>query len=269
MSFLSREMSIDSAKPIELYHIKTGLRDWYFTSGRKDFTYLLNVYEAVTMKRSAIQQAREYAKATLQVTVPGTLEFAQLFLRDPPEGLVRMTIYRTHEGDSEVSTYWDGRVTGISFDGPQAVIRAEPVYTTLRSQGRRKTYSTQCNWTLYRFGCNVNDQAFKATGTLSGVSGATLSSAAFGTQPSGYFAGGKVVVWVNDEPYNRRVDSHDGTTVVMNNPVPGLAGGGAVEIFPGCDHGYGTCISKFNNSINYGGFPWKPRKDPFSGGSPF
>jgi hypothetical protein len=35
----------------------------------------------------------------------------------------------------------------------------------------------------------------------------------------------------------------------------------------GCDRTFATCQSKFGNSLNFGGFPWIPVKNPFAGDS--
>jgi hypothetical protein len=49
--------------------------------------------------------------------------------------------------------------------------------------------------------------------------------------------------------------------------LPGLAVGNAFEAFAGCDRSFSTCQSKFGNSLNFGGFPWIPPKNPFAGDS--
>src|SRR3546814_7797331 len=35
-----------------------------------------------------------------------------------------------------------------------------------------------------------------------------------------------------------------------------------VILYPGCDHSRATCISKFNNLLNYGGYDFIPVKNP-------
>jgi hypothetical protein len=47
----------------------------------------------------------------------------------------------------------------------------------------------------------------------------------------------------------------------------GTGGGRAFEAFAGCDRTFATCQSKFGNSLNFGGFPWIPAKNPFAGDS--
>ena len=45
----------------------------------------------------------------------------------------------------------------------------------------------------------------------------------------------------------------------------GLKAGDAFEAYPGCDHTLATCAAKFGNQLNYGGFPYIPVKNPFTG----
>lgn len=267
MSFFSRETSVDSGKPIELYQIVSGLQRFYATTSRKSVLYQTQVYEPWAMKRSAIEVSREYNKNQITITVPSNNALALQIMRNPPETLVTLTILRYHEGDNEYATFWTGRITGVKIRSQEAEISAEQVYTALRAQGRRKTYSTQCAWTLYKIGCGVNQDAYRSTGTITAVSGTQIGSAAFGMQPDGFFVGGKMEVEIDGEIVYRRIDGHVGAQVIINAPIPALVSGLTVNAYPGCNHTYQQCMERFNNSINYGGFPWKPLKDPFSGAS--
>ena len=49
--------------------------------------------------------------------------------------------------------------------------------------------------------------------------------------------------------------------------IDGSAGSAAVEIAPGCDLRRATCAGRFNNLLNFGGFPDIPGRNPFGGGS--
>jgi len=41
--------------------------------------------------------------------------------------------------------------------------------------------------------------------------------------------------------------------------------GDQVRAYPGCDHSLITCANKFGNSLNFGGFPFMPEKNPMDG----
>ena len=59
--------------------------------------------------------------------------------------------------------------------------------------------------------------------------------------------------------------AHSGNSVTLSALLSGLAVGVAFEAFAGCDRTLATCQAKFGNAINFGGFPWIPAKNPFTG----
>jgi hypothetical protein len=44
-------------------------------------------------------------------------------------------------------------------------------------------------------------------------------------------------------------------------------GSQTVNLYPGCNKSMDHCINRFDNILNYGGFPWIPGKNPFGGTS--
>ena len=48
--------------------------------------------------------------------------------------------------------------------------------------------------------------------------------------------------------------------------MPDSVVGQDVDVFAGCDHTVDTCDQKFDNVINYGGWPYVPSKNPFESG---
>lgn len=63
----------------------------------------------------------------------------------------------------------------------------------------------------------------------------------------------------------RMILAHSGDSVTLSALLSGLAVGVAFEAFAGCDRTLATCQAKFGNAINFGGFPWIPAKNPFTG----
>jgi hypothetical protein len=47
----------------------------------------------------------------------------------------------------------------------------------------------------------------------------------------------------------------------------GYYGGVPLTLYPGCDHLKATCLAKFDNLPNYGGFPYIPARNPLDGRS--
>jgi uncharacterized phage protein (TIGR02218 family) len=109
----------------------------------------------------------------------------------------------------------------------------------------------------------MNNQAYKLTGTVGSFSGLNVISSTFLSQTSSWLTGGYLRV----AGVPRMITNHSGDTITLSAVLPGLAVGASFEAFAGCDRTFSTCQSKFGNSLNFGGFPWIPVKNPFAGDS--
>jgi len=67
----------------------------------------------------------------------------------------------------------------------------------------------------------------------------------------------------------RFIASHSSGTLTLmqaSNSLSAAIEGGpqSVTLYPGCSHTIADCRDKFNNLVNFGGFPWIPSKNPFN-----
>ena len=154
-------------------------------------------------------------------------------------------------------------MASVVFAGSTAKIRCESIFTALKRPGLRAHYQTGCRHALFDPGCGVNNQAYKLAGTVASFSGLNVTSSTFLSQASGWLTGGYLRV----AGVPRMITNHSGDTITLSAVLPGLAVGVAFEAFAGCDRTFATCQSKFGNSLNFGGFPWIPAKNPFAGDS--
>ena len=88
-----------------------------------------------------------------------------------------------------------------------------------------------------------------------------VTAAVFLAKPVGWFVGGRLTA----AGAQRLIVASSGGAVTLSAPIPGLTAGDAFDAYPGCDHTLGTCASKFGNQLNFGGFPYIPQKNPFTG----
>lgn len=106
--------------------------------------------------------------------------------------------------------------------------------------------------------CTLNPVTYTVTGTVTAEVASKLKFTASGiTQASGYYTGGTVTFTSglnNGNSYT--VKSYDGTNVTLYLPSGySIQVGDTFEITAGCDKTFTTCKNKFNNEINFGGFP--------------
>ena len=263
MSYNTQEISAAAGQPVELYRFVLGQQVWTVTSGREAITYQVESYQPAVIRRSAVEQSPEFARNGIDLECTRDFAVAQLFAAARPNGVVSLTVFRNHLGDSEYITWWKGRVASVAFAGSVAKIRCESIFTALKRPGLRAHYQTGCRHALFDPGCGVNNQAYKLVGTVASFSGLNVTSSIFLSQASGWLTGG--YLRVGGVP--RMITNHSGDTITLSAVLPGLAVGVAFEAFAGCDRTFATCQSKFGNSLNFGGFPWIPAKNHFAGDS--
>lgn len=266
MSFDDRERSTQDGRPVELYTFARDGSTWRYTSGDRDVVLLGNTYAARALRRSEIEATNEKARLGIRITAPRTLEVVDLFRVAPPTQAVTLVLQQYHAGDGEVATLWTGRILAVSFQGLQAEIAAEPIYTSIRRIGLRRLYQRQCPHVLYGPACRVARAGFRVEGTVANVTGQVVAVAAALAFADGHFAGGYLEFAAAAGVTERRfILEHTGAALTLSSGASDLAVGAAVALLPGCDHTLATCAAKFGNAANYGGFPYMPTKNPFGG----
>lgn len=83
--------------------------------------------------------------------------------------------------------------------------------------------------------------------------------AAAAARPNGWLKAGEIIT-----PTERRlIVEHNGAEITLNYPFRAMAAGMEVTLYAGCDHSIETCDDKFNNLVNFLGFPYTPSLNPF------
>lgn len=268
MTYDARETGTATAQPVELYRWQHAAESYRYTSGQAAELLDSYSYLPAAIERGAIAQGDEIARAALEVTVPARHPVAHLFALGPPVDRVLLTIWRRHTGDPDAQAVviWQGRVLSCEWSGVQAVLRHEPMLSSLQRSGLRRTWGLSCPHVLYGPACRLSAAAWRVVGTVASVSGASVGVAAAAGYADGHFAGG----WLAREDgatgrtYRAMVIGHTGSALTLHIPLP-LAAGDAVWMYPGCDRTMATCDGRFANILNFGGFPWTPKQSPYGG----
>ena len=263
MTYATIETSAQSGRPVELYDFSIGAAHYRYTSSDGDVSYGGNTYTAAPIARNAIESTSETARMALEIACDRSLGVLALFSTMPPEEVVAVTLRRLHAGDGEAVTMWIGRVLNVTWSTASAEIHCESVYISLKRNGLRRLYQKSCPHVVYGVGCTLDRDDFVAVKTVSTVTGNSLVLASMGAFADGYFAGGYLEWERTTGVFDRRaIRSQVGGTVVISFQIPGLVATDSVNLYPGCDHTLATCTT---NQLNYGGMPYFPDKNPFSG----
>jgi len=263
MSYNNTETSDHAGQPIELYRFTEGTRKWLYTSADVAVVSISETYEPYPLQRDAFKQTQELNKTGFEIKATRDLPFVADCIASPLVGVVQLTIYRLHRGDSDAVVWWKGRVDGVRFSGSEATIDCVPMATSLKRLGLKRPAQRQCPHALYGTGCNISDGAWATSGTLVSHTGATVTSGIFASKANGWWVGGKILL----EGIPRYIIKHVSDTLTLTAAVPGLPQNAGFVVYPGCDHNPNTCNDKFGNILNYGGAPWFPIKNPFTGDS--
>lgn len=273
MSYSQYEYSTQDARPVFRFLFVTGDLEYRFTTESSTIAADSNgTYTAAPITISDVSQTNEMAKDPLKISFPRDNTFAQNFLGGVPEQITTVTVFRGHVGDvdADFQFYWKGRVAGCSATGDTVTISCENVWTSMRRPGLRARYQRTCRHPLYSAKCGVNDYDFASVVTVTGVSGTTVTLDNLDSTVSddGWFTGGTLETSTGELRY---ISKHEGLTLTLMYALASLseevndgsAGQTTVTLYPGCDHTLTTCISKFANEENFGGFQAMPSKNPF------
>jgi hypothetical protein len=254
---------------VDLFRILVGEAEWLLTSAEDEQTHDSELYLPASIGRGGIQQKSSLAKANLDVQLALDHELAQQLLSTWNEVPITLTLFSKRTSGTE--TIWKGRMTGTQPDKTFLKLVFESIYTSMRRPGLRARFQKSCRHALYGRGCTLDPADFATAATVDDITGVVLTIPEAALQADGYFTGGMVAAPDGTLSY---IAQHAGSSITVNRVSLPLAtafaiegAGMAVTIYPGCDHSYATCESKFSNDLNYGGFDYIPSKNPMGGSS--
>lgn len=161
-----------------------------------------------------------------------------------------------------VSPLFSGRVGEIKVDRTKAEVPVNSWLELLNTPMPRNLYEMSCGSQLYDTYCSVNKTAYTDySSVISYVNTTKLVFKVSIAQAAGYYDYGMIAFTSGAcSGIKRSIRSYDGDKVItLFLPLPAVPGSGdAFWIVPGCDKTKATCNSKFNNKVNFRGFPYIP-----------
>ena len=167
-----------------------------------------------------------------------------------------------------------GRISTVDKLGrTQAQIKVKSPLSLLDIDMPRNTYQPGCNWTLFDQGCALQKSSFTDVGFVVSVIDTLKQTIQItGTFPHGvtgadglpYYSQGRLLFTsgVNNglqvsigQNYTTGGNNYFSLTVPL---VVAPAPGDIFSAWPGCSKQLSTCRDKFNNLINFRGFPFVP-----------
>ena len=264
MTYIATEQSAHDGQPVELYKFDGSFQDYFYTSGPLPVTFDGNVYVPIALDRSDIAAGtQEDDGLAIQIDLPinSGVVLAYAFSISPPK--LNLTIFRFHQIDEWVP-YWIGIIGQIKISGGKATMRSPSILeTALMGNVPNVYFQTICNNVLFDERCKVVEADWKETVEITAVNQNTLTLDGVGAL-GGKMVGGEAVL-ANGE--SRMIVLQTANIITVNYPYSSAEVGDALTITAGCNLDYeGDCKNRFDNQINYTGFPFIPPENPFQTG---
>lgn len=255
--------------PVDLFRIVMSPDVWTVTSASEEQFHNGELYRPVPSFRGEFEQKSEISRNSLELTLPLDHELAISLLTSFSEQIVTMTVFTKRDVLIDVS--WKGRLASSTPEEAGLKLVFESIFTSLRRPGLRARFQKSCRHALYGRGCLLDPEDFAVAGTLDDLEANVLIVPEAGLVTNGFYIGGMLrspdstLSFITDHAAEaitlQRVPYSLLTEFAESGP------GVAVTLYPGCDHSRMTCLAKFNNLNNYGGFDFIPEKNPVGGTS--
>lgn len=284
MTFAAYESADGS--PVEVLTFKNGALTYLYTNAVSPVTLGAKVYNPLAYTRSKFAQSKDSDDNNIRMTVAKDMEIVQLFNGILTSHITTVTIERYHADDSDgqVQVAWRGRVVAITHKSLQVELLLQPITHGAESTPR-DVFSSLCNSFLFDTpGCKLirTDWKFDATVSALNVDNDIITFNGLRTQaaaldaalaaPAGPLTSGELdLYWQGG--YIETVDGElrdivegniggDPDVVRVDIPFRTIAVTDAATVYAGCNLLRGTCNKKFNNVLNFQGYPDIPEIDP-------
>lgn len=263
----------------ELYRFTGRNKTWHFTSDEQDIEWNGDTYEAAPLGRSEPEASQDITQAGIEVFLPRDNEVASELLRYIGDDIVSLDVFRYDHDAEDYGVFWKGRIVDIQTEGDEVRLTAESFFTSLRRSGLRARFSKICRHNVYgEDGCRADPNDHVETLVWTNYENKIITVPDAADFDSGWFTGGKIVTQDGAEGYiirhsgsalelTRHLDFFAQTEAGYGNSYGEYYDGSTVDVYPGCNKTLSQCRDKFDNTDNFGGFPWIPSKNPFGGSS--
>lgn len=307
--FFERENSNEDGSPVLLYEFRRGKLsqyrpgtesanlydreasfDYRYTSSDRDVTILqpqrnaegkiekkAYEYKSTAISDEGISQTGESETDSFVIKMPSETEIVQLFRGTAPSDTVHLWVRRIHDGDNDPVIVWVGTVQGVTVNQVGlATVTCQQLTVSFNRDGLHLSWERGCPHALYDHNCRADKAKFGVEGVISAVLGNLIEVDAAASQENSYFSGGFFEYALTDTEGNltgvferRPIQSHTGNRVELLGLADGLDVERPITLYPGCTRNAKTCKERFNNYLNFGGFPFMPGKTPYDGDSVF
>ena len=152
-----------------------------------------------------------------------------------------------------------GKVTEIKQSGDEYIIGISGLIDEL-NRNITEIYSPLCRARLGDSRCGVDLISFTSSGSVTAVTNERIFEDSAREEENGYFDKGVITFTSGSNTgFSTEVKRSEGAKITLSIPFPNqISVNDEYTIKAGCDKKFSTCISKFNNAVNFRGEPHIP-----------
>ncbi len=261
-SFRDDEASGEESLPREGVEIICGLVVYRVALGTRNLVIGGRTYTAQPAGRGEAGVSASSDPRTVVVTLPMSHPVCRRYMAGGvPPRLVTMTVYRQQGRSGLTEQLWSGYVTSMA---PEKHVGRFNVPSRSSEAMQRRiptiTGGKLCPHILFDANCKIDRTitgVYRILTTVTVISGRVVTVADvdgdLGPVADDWATFGEFIHTASGE--RMTIQSQVGRVITMQLPIFELAIGDAVEISAGCSHNISVCVGKFNNAVNFGGFP--------------
>ena len=262
MSYETREGSVDQGRPVEAYLISGVFGTYRYTDADEEVTIGGRVYKPVLIERGeySLSSITDSLKV-VNLVAPQDSKLAVDYGNVDTPDRFSVKIFRAHRGDDWATDFkqvWQGIGYGYSFDGRYfTVATVSESQLQLARQVDQTKFQLKCNHQLYDERCQVPQGANRSDTSVVSVA-ATQITVSASAWPNGDLVHGRLVSRVSWE--SRAILANVGNVITVDRRFLRMTAGDEVRLIRGCNKTFERCEKGFNNTVHFGGFPFKPEK---------
>ena len=266
MSYDSYEISPHDGAPLEGYFFQGTVASYRYTNAQKDISINGLLYTAASIRRNAIKSGtHEDDSLELELEMPFNLQMVKDYAYSASLPDLSLTVYRYHEDSDPLVDWtivWVGKVTAWTVANKKAKLRIPNIFEiVMRGSVPAVFYQSPCNNVLYDARCKVIKSTFTQVTDITSVSSNLIGVTNDGFADN-FLRAGELYIPARGE--RRLIVDNVANLITVDFPFFEAQIGDDVELYAGCDHAYqGDCKNKYNNTLNYTGFPYVPNDNPF------
>lgn len=268
----------DMNQPIELYDLFLDTTTLHFVNYDKNVTFfgVDNItptsYIALPITRQTIERSVENPINSAVIAIPN-VNLAMSAYLSAHEFRGRRIVIRKIFADElsssgDVAVMFDGIMDTPAASEETVQVNVTDKIGTLTRQAPRRWYQLLCNNKFMDDQCSYarsSGEMYRTTNYIC-FSGSTASSLSLGSSPSGddFWKDGEIYMTSgSNSNLKRKVvnSSGDAQSITLDIALPYVPmSGDTFTVRRGCDKVQATCLARFNNELNFAGFPWIPEE---------